>query len=1201
MRYDVIIQLTRSLFFLALHSQLLPLFRQLQDHDNRDSREFTIFIATKSWVKTILRPLLEISANDDITTISHCRRLLFFLLRDMTDSTKKALNFDSLKPSKDEIENVAALKEKKKNASQQLSALVSFKEALCTEKAIRAFVNVFNRFWTKELEIKADLTGVDKNFAQRPSWEHVGKVLYTISRLLEIDVHPAVSRPDEVASCKRCHMQLILYLRSVLVSFPGIFLQLGEGHKDRYFDQWLTYLFRILHQCLRVFHTKDLFKVCVNGGLLGKLVHSEGTASIFFDSAVHEPSREVPVPAAIEQHHAQAMKGLLTAKLKCERVSRQNNSGLMNRGLGGRHSRFGGLTYSKMGLDKDVKLKDILIKPKKGKKLASRASTDSDSGVATMAEGADGTSEEAKDGNEELKKSGLVVLKGEVGEQEAEEEEPRGAIRPQGIVRRGVQLACPRDDFIPQAQAKSMKKNITYTRDVNASEQNLPNRTLDRTAQEASVVVASVVDLICESNGLNEMIKRVNNDLLRDDGIFMDDMKLTYFEILSKTLGFNRLKLDDAKKKFEQQRAKDIREGRYIDETAPLWEPDLRNMYSALDKMTENHVLKTMEEGVKRKQFHDVVKAMEVYKEIVCYIRVQLESSNLFHRDYAVAYLYRLFYSTTERTDPLPRLLAEWRPGTYSRRHLNCLVELVHETMKTLDVARAIYSDEEEIHKARKSRNRAFSGIEQYTSAAYRFDINEYFKKLVSNMSVRIYTRILEMYSSNEESINHYAFVFLHRVCHFRLEQSFPAPHPREMQQEQERAKAREQHATPTVNGPLTLMYMLFNSSTLSVMSTMLNDRQLERQRSMQPLLSLMKGVVRCFFESAEKNKCMFVEALFQHPHPHHFIEKLDSVYEAQAYRPGPDARKVEIDLLGYTSEDEERELAKPRLEDEGFVVADGDEGDDGEFDEGDTRVKAVTKDQLRKDKAERRRLKAAEKEARTGKKAGDKKSKKHSSAKVRKEEHRLSNQWSTEEDEKVRELHELYAGMGGGAFQLIAMDSDLQNFGKGRTAMDIKKRCIELGLDDSDMIAASDDDVSVDGGATQSQSATQPQSETSSGALEAAEQSGGEEDYEDEDLRVNKRGSKRSSPTRTSPSPSSPFDHARAAWEETEVDSQRFDEANQAAEGTKRRKMTKNSKSIAVGDEDDGELVDDDELATRTAATSRGRSKVIDDDDDDE
>ena len=129
-------------------------------------------------------------------------------------------------------------------------------------------------------------------------------------------------------------------------------------------------------------------------------------------------------------------------------------------------------------------------------------------------------------------------------------------------------------------------------------------------------MVASVIDLICESNGLNEMIKRVNNDLLRDDGIFMDDMKLTYFEILSKSLAFNRLKLDKNKKEFELQRARDIHEGRSNEESAPKWEPDLRNMYSALDKMTENHVLKTMEEGVKRKQFHDVVKAMEFTRKL---------------------------------------------------------------------------------------------------------------------------------------------------------------------------------------------------------------------------------------------------------------------------------------------------------------------------------------------------------------------------------------------------------------------------------------------------------------------------------------------------------------------------------------------------------------------------------------------------------
>ena len=106
-------------------------------------------------MKTILRPLLEISADDDITTISHCRRLLFFLLRDMTDSTKQALNYDPLKKIKgDDVIDKAQLNKRKENATKQLSALIGFKEALCSEGATLAFVKLFNRFWAKEIEIR---------------------------------------------------------------------------------------------------------------------------------------------------------------------------------------------------------------------------------------------------------------------------------------------------------------------------------------------------------------------------------------------------------------------------------------------------------------------------------------------------------------------------------------------------------------------------------------------------------------------------------------------------------------------------------------------------------------------------------------------------------------------------------------------------------------------------------------------------------------------------------------------------------------------------------------------------------------------------------------------------------------------------------------------------------------------------------------
>ena len=71
---------------------------------------------------------------------------------------------------------------------------------------------------------------------------------------------------------------------------------------------------------------------------------------------------------------------------------------------------------------------------------------------------------------------------------------------------------------------------------------------------------------------------------------------------------------------------------------------------------------------------------MAVFKEIVCYTRIQLESANTGHRDYAVVTLYRLFYcNTSDRRDPLPRLLQEWKAGLFTKKHTAMLVELVRE------------------------------------------------------------------------------------------------------------------------------------------------------------------------------------------------------------------------------------------------------------------------------------------------------------------------------------------------------------------------------------------------------------------------------------------------------------------------------------------------------------------------------------------
>ena len=52
----------------------------------------------------------------------------------------------------------------------------------------------------------------------------------------------------------------------------------------------------------------------------------------------------------------------------------------------------------------------------------------------------------------------------------------------------------------------------------------------------------------------------------------------------------------------------------------------------------------------------------------------------------------------------------------------------------------------------------------------------------------------------------------------------------------------------------------------------------------MEPLIRLIKSVIRRFGKAAYKNHELLTEALFQHAHVQSFIMEVDSVYEASAY-----------------------------------------------------------------------------------------------------------------------------------------------------------------------------------------------------------------------------------------------------------------------------------------------------------------------------
>jgi hypothetical protein len=1019
-------------------------------------------------VKSTIRPLLELCAHDlDIITVQYCRKLLFWLLKDMSEASYKALSFDPFRPSKefkakeaDEAGPASApteegkepekpvrrpkktskimesYMERKKNATEQYNALLSFKESLCSEQAIKAIVVLFGKMWQAEIAIKEEFA-ISKNMnipnnklvdISRQSYISVNVCLICVCRLLEIDTQPAHSDAQQVKNMNDIHNKLIVYLRTILMALPGIFTELYNDIKShtRYFDSWLSYLFRILRNTMRRFRAQDLFLIWQEGGLLDTKDHANS-----FDS------NPISVPIGIQKRHGgnsmptrnnngKKMPGILKSHLADERTSRAISLGFRPGGgaIDSRHSRFGG----------------VFVRP------ISSSST--------------GSSSNDLEGDEIDPMSGVTV-----DQQRAND---KLSSRATAFVKRGVQIAMMTQE-LPTAKAKSTRRSIAFAQDsVHNSAKS--GEAMSRSAQEASVVVASVADLLCESKGLNEMIKRVNEDLRRDEGIFYDDMEIVYFEILSKMLAYNRYKLMAEKASFEKR----VNDGDAMDEVKDSdlqthgWVPDLRNMIEATSNMSENRIVRSIDDLCKKKNLQALYKPIECFKELICYIRIELQSSNLGHRDLAVAALFRIFYTlTTDRRDPLPKLLNDWKASTYTKQHSQCLVELLHETMKTLDLAQSIYSDEAEIAKARKIRLKKGSmmDIEQYTAAAYRFDTNEYFRKLVSNGSVRLYTRLLEKYATNDATVNHYVYCFFQRLNNFQLEQSFPTPHPIEVD-----AKEGQSQALPA---PMTLGYILFNISTMNSFTLLLNDSTAQTNKTLAPLMSLAKTIIRRFGDAAQKNPLLFVECLFQHTNPaKHACERIDNIYEAQAYRQGTDSyqsrelkdhKKLEragddiMDGEDSASDDDNNQY---RAADSGFVIAD----DEDEFDENDANVAAVPKNFKRMQAKKKKELeKLARKESRKAKKMAEMGNdatmlSTRNSEKVKKDK---SRSWSKEEDLILNTLFPQYAGSHS-IFSIIAEDEGLRAIGKNRSATAVERRCreLELHMTTGQMADSSDDEV---------------------------------------------------------------------------------------------------------------------------------------------
>jgi hypothetical protein len=307
----------------------------------------------------------------------------------------------------------------------------------------------------------------------RDSWKNVGAALNCIRRLLEIDTHPIESTADEILKCSKAHLQLIVYFRSIFMAISGMFAQLYEDIEgtppERYYDNWLRYMYSILRNCLCNFSATDLFLIWKEKGILATFQNVEDkdgrfTEKVVYDESMFTVGSDVPVPQAIERLHSLACKGEIQNQLLKEKYAKLSANSFKTR-VEGRHNRFGG-TYIRNNANRERSA--VIVTPE--------AVSASESIAAIKNE----TSKDAKENKDkENKEEGAVNADSSKSEPQSNVNMARAPGEPEKFVQRGINFLL--EDNVPQAKGKNVKRNLTFAANKNNSSDSQERKKLDRT------------------------------------------------------------------------------------------------------------------------------------------------------------------------------------------------------------------------------------------------------------------------------------------------------------------------------------------------------------------------------------------------------------------------------------------------------------------------------------------------------------------------------------------------------------------------------------------------------------------------------------------------------------------------------------------------------------------------------------------------
>ena len=797
---------------------VIVICRILETHDNTDTRDLTILLYKYQLLHSQLLPLIDISVNDGLTCRT-CLRLISRLVIPVSDNTIKTLNMAiaEKKPSEPKEDSLVRIRDEKKakeNANQQQTALLAFKEVIVGEDTI--FNSMINTLAGPLRKIEKDRS-VGEN-------QIVETVLHILSNLATIHTAGNVVTLAEKVKAQQLHCKLIERFEGTILN---IIISFCEAINTPGFKENLNFFIDLISALFRGFDARELFKQwkVIQNAKKTDSIRSKDGAPRKAQVTVYSNNNTVKTTVA--------GSGLLSQQLRAEKEGRLSLLG----NTAQRHSRFGGLYTVAAGAT--------------GGKVTNRG--DFSTPLPAGSKGA---------GRREI-------------EPAADSASTDPKLRPHQLLIRNPFSSIAEN--LPQAEKRRAKRNVPFAPDANDDGLNSLFNGVDVDGQQATMMshhisedtirkTSGVIVQFLErftQKGFEKLVFCVKEDLRRDENkVGFGAEELEYFKITTTCLRYHRLKV-------MQDREHQLQANPQANLT---WVPSIRPMMVALDRISYTRVVSTINRlTVVEKKYESVMIPLECYKEMICYVHLMLQSTNTAHHELAIAALYPLFYvNAKERIDPLVQLLREWKPAIYTRKHVHLLIELVHETLKTLEAAKTCFS--------------AMDGglepeIDHYIAAALRFNEVEYFERLVNHHTVKLYTILLADHRMCSATVNHYVYCFLQRMYSHKMESDKWGV-----------VEGADQSAAN--NTSVTLGYLLFNIQTLDAINNVLCSSNIGQSanKSTSPLVRLLLCIVRSFAELASKNHLMYVEALFHGSRSMDHIFGLDTVYNAEATARGFEA-----------------------------------------------------------------------------------------------------------------------------------------------------------------------------------------------------------------------------------------------------------------------------------------------------------------------